>query len=102
MKMHYAKIYFMEFVNHTIKTAKPLEHTNLLFKLNQYILVHNNICLRLAEYFATNLEISFLFIVITTVFCTSFSLFRVSFLIFNLLMNYTLMTNIYIICYKAK
>jgi len=90
MKMYYAKIYSMVFVNYVVIT----EHFNLLFTLEQYILVHNNICLRLAEYFVTNVEIPFLFVVITLVLCTSFSLFRVSFLTFNLFMSYILTTNI--------
>ncbi|KAH0945754.1 hypothetical protein HN011_002257 [Eciton burchellii] len=40
------------------------------------ILIHRK-AMELAKYFTTNMEIPFLFIVITTVLCTSFSLFRI-------------------------
>jgi len=101
METHYAKIYFMKFVNHAVKT----QYFNLTVKsskLEQNILVHNIICLRLAEYLATNMEISFLFMIITAVVCISFNLFRVSFLSFNLFKTYILMTNILLFIVKQS
>jgi len=87
-------IYSVDFVNLVIKTALLNTSTCRIFQIIAWYLVTLSvyICLRLADYFSNNMELSLFFIIIITVFCTSFNLFRVSFFTFNIFTYYLQLT----------